>query len=106
MRLPLHATALVLGLAAALAACKPAQQQATTPGPATAEPARTATARRKRIREAVVAASDLLGNTPSVARSAYVDPRVLDLYEAGTVLDPVPRGTDAVDRAVAALLTQ
>ena len=73
---------------------------------ATAEPARTATARRKRNREAVVAASDLLGNTPSVARSAYVDPRVLDLYEAGTVLDPVPRGTDAVDRAVAALLTQ
>ena len=73
---------------------------------AAAEPARTATARRKRIREAVVAASELLGNTPTVARSAYVDPRVLDLYESGTVLDPVPRGTDAVDRAVAALLTQ
>jgi DNA topoisomerase IB len=62
------------------------------------------TARKRRIREAVVAASELLGNTPTVARSSYVDPRVIDLFESGTVLDPVPRGQDSLDRAVAALL--
>ena len=30
----------------------------------------------------MVSASELLGNTPTVARSSYVDPRVLDLYVA------------------------
>jgi DNA topoisomerase-1 len=64
----------------------------------------SASGRRRRIREAVVAASELLGNTPAVARSAYVDPRVVDLFESGTVLDPVPRGPDALDRAVVRLL--
>ena len=72
---------------------------------ATAEPATSATARKKRVRAAVVAASELLGNTPTVARSSYVNPRIIDLYEAGTVLDPVPRSADAIDRAVAKLLT-
>ncbi|WP_246004849.1 DNA topoisomerase IB [Nocardioides marmorisolisilvae] len=60
--------------------------------------------RRRRIREAVTEASELLGNTPTVARSSYVDPRVIDLFESGTVLDPVPRGPDALDRAVVRLL--
>ena len=27
--------------------------------------------------------ADLLGNTPAVARAAYVDPRVVEAYEAG-----------------------
>jgi DNA topoisomerase IB len=27
--------------------------------------------------------SEHLGNTPAVARSSYVDPRVIDLYEDG-----------------------
>ena len=66
----------------------------------------SATARKRRVREAVVAASQLLGNTPTVARSSYVDPRVLDLFESGTVLDPVPRGRDALDRAVVRLLAE
>ncbi|GAC1381895.1 MAG: DNA topoisomerase IB [Marmoricola sp.] len=63
-------------------------------------------ARQRRLREAIVAASDLLGNTPTVARSSYVDPRVVELFEQGVVLDPVPRSENAVDRAVAALLAQ
>ncbi len=71
---------------------------------ATGPVAKSATARKRRVREAVVVAAELLGNTPTVARASYVDPRVLDLYEAGTVLDPVPGGPDALDRAVAALL--
>lgn len=62
--------------------------------------------RQRRLREAIVAASDLLGNTPTVARSSYVDPRVLELFEQGVVLDPVPRTENAIDRAVAALLAQ
>ncbi|MCW2756201.1 MAG: topoisomerase [Marmoricola sp.] len=62
-------------------------------------------ARKSRIREAVDAAADLLGNTPAVARSAYVDPRVVDLFEAGTVLDPIPGGPDALERAVVQLIS-
>jgi len=64
----------------------------------------SAAGRKRRIREAVVAASELLGNTPTIARSAYVDPRVIDRFDSGTVLDPIPRGRDALDLAVARLL--
>ena len=34
---------------------------------------------------------EALGNTPAVARSAYVDPRVIDRYENGQT---VSRGTE------------
>jgi DNA topoisomerase-1 len=30
--------------------------------------------------------ADVLGNTAAVARSAYVDPRVVDQFENGTVV--------------------
>lgn len=40
------------------------------------------------IRAAHLAAAEVLHNTPAVARSSYVDPRVLAAYEAGIVLDP------------------
>lgn len=63
-------------------------------------------AQQRRLREAIVAASDLLGNTPTVARSSYIDPRVIELFEQGVVLDPIPRGENALDRAVAALLAK
>lgn len=36
---------------------------------------------------AVKAASDALGNTPAVARSSYIDPRVFARYRRGVVLD-------------------
>jgi DNA topoisomerase-1 len=71
---------------------------------ASGPPPTSQAARKRAIRAAVVEASELLGNTPTVARSSYVDPRVIELYEAGKVLDPVPRGADALDRAVVALL--
>jgi len=64
----------------------------------------SARARKRRVTEALAEAADLLGNTPTVARSSYVDPRVLDLFESGTVLAPLPGGPDALDRAVARLL--
>ena len=49
-------------------------------------PARTTTARRRAIRRAVVTVSDYLGNTPTMAKKAYIDPRVLDAYEAGATI--------------------
>lgn len=38
-------------------------------------------------REAVEAAADALGNTPAVARTSYIDPRVFDRYRAGERID-------------------
>lgn len=43
---------------------------------------------RQAIRQVLMEVAARLGNTPAVARSAYVDPRVLDLYRDGRVLDP------------------
>ena len=40
----------------------------------------------KNIKEAVIRVSERLGNTPSVARSSYIDPRVLDNYIEGRTL--------------------
>ena len=38
---------------------------------------------KKRIKNAVVAVSEKLGNTPSVARSSYIDPRIFEHYKNG-----------------------
>jgi DNA topoisomerase-1 len=78
-----------------------------------ARPATSKTAKAKQVRAAVVGASELLGNTPTVCRSSYVDPRVIDLYEGGTTIAPslaeLPddpdEARDHVDAAVVALLT-
>jgi DNA topoisomerase-1 len=78
-----------------------------------ARPATSKTAKAKRVRQAVVGASELLGNTPTVCRSSYVDPRVIDLYEGGTTIAPALSGLpedpeearDHVDAAVVALLS-
>ncbi len=67
------------------------------------EPHRTQRGRAGQVRAAVQEAADLLGNTPSVARSSYVDPRVIDLFEAGQTAGR-PRTEDGRDRAVVALL--
>jgi len=56
--------------------------------------------------------ANYLGNTPTVARSSYVDPRVIDLYEDGvTIAEAVHREYDtiedrqqALEQAVCALL--
>ncbi|WP_299672178.1 DNA topoisomerase IB [uncultured Polaribacter sp.] len=41
----------------------------------------------KNIRNAVVKVSEHLGNTPSVARSSYIDPRVIDEYTHGKTIN-------------------
>jgi DNA topoisomerase IB len=77
-----------------------------------AKPARSKTARNKVVRQAIVGASELLGNTPTVCRSSYVNPRVIDLYESdmtiAPALDKLPKDDDAardhIDRAVVELL--
>jgi DNA topoisomerase-1 len=52
------------------------------------------TARRRAINEAVKAVAAYLSNTPSVCRSAYIDPRVIDRFDSGDTI----RG--ALDREV------
>jgi DNA topoisomerase-1 len=42
--------------------------------------------RKRAIRKAVVEVSEYLGNTPTIARNSYIDPRVIDLYEDGTTI--------------------
>lgn len=37
----------------------------------------------KKIKDAVVKVSEILGNTPAVARSSYIDPRVIESYTEG-----------------------
>lgn len=41
------------------------------------------TARKRKLRKAIVATSEQLGNTPAVCRKSYICPRLLDEYEQG-----------------------
>ena len=58
--------------------------------------------------------AEYLGNTPALARSSYVDPRVLDAYDEGRTIGRVTRrdhpGADehtaALERAVLKLLRE
>jgi DNA topoisomerase IB len=43
----------------------------------------TKTARKRAVNRSVKAVAELLGNTPAVARRAYIDPRVFDRYDSG-----------------------
>ncbi|MDQ3155251.1 MAG: DNA topoisomerase IB [Actinomycetota bacterium] len=49
--------------------------------------AHSKSARKSAVTEAICVAADHLGNTPAVAKSAYVDPRIVDLFEDGIVID-------------------
>ncbi len=72
---------------------------------ADAPSAATKTARKRAIDRAVRGVSEMLGNTPAVARRSYIDPRVFDRYLSGWTiagalvhLDDIDI-TDAGDRA-------
>ena len=43
------------------------------------------------IKAAVQEVAEYLGNTPTIARNSYIDPRVIDLYEDGTTIASVAR---------------
>ncbi|MGA5464003.1 DNA topoisomerase IB [Mycobacterium sp. NPDC050041] len=54
----------------------------------------------KRVESAVMKeVSEELGNTPAVARTSYVDPRVVKAYEGGTTIAPAVRRADRTRRA-------
>ena len=59
--------------------------------------------RAKRVTAAVAEAADALGNTPTIARNSYIDPRVFDRYRAGEVIDT--RGGRAPEPALLELLS-
>lgn len=43
--------------------------------------------RTRTVRAAVVRTSELLGNTPAVAKSSYIDPAILDRFHASELID-------------------
>lgn len=51
------------------------------------EPEATERDRKWAVKEAVEAVAAHLQNTPTIARNSYVDPRVIDLFEEGKVLE-------------------
>jgi DNA topoisomerase IB len=55
------------------------------------EPGDTKASRRRAVKAAVEEVSTYLGNTPTIAKNSYIDPRVLDLYESGTTIGEVAR---------------
>lgn len=55
---------------------------------ASEEPGDTKRSRQRAVKAAVLEVSEYLGNTPTIAKNSYVDPRVIDLYESGTTIDP------------------
>ncbi|MEI8411899.1 MULTISPECIES: DNA topoisomerase IB [unclassified Kribbella] len=82
---------------------------------AQADPPTTKKALNAAVKDMLEEVSDHLGNTPAVARSSYVDPRVVTQYEEGrTIASAVKRHGDdlndedtraALERSVARLLT-
>lgn len=51
-------------------------------------PERTKSGKTGAVAQAMRDAADALGNTPTIARKSYVDPRIVDLYLTGTMVDP------------------
>lgn len=72
----------------------------------------TITARKRAVKAAVIAVAGYLGNTLTVARNSYIDPRVLDLFDSGTTIAAVARRSHpdpsarqaALERAVLRML--
>jgi DNA topoisomerase IB len=79
---------------------------------ALADPGETKASRQRAVRAAVEEVAEYLGNTPTIAKNSYIDPRVIDLFEAGTTIaeaartrhrDPARRQA-ALERAVLDML--
>jgi DNA topoisomerase IB len=52
----------------------------------TDEPGETKASRKRAVAAAMREVAEYLGNTPALARSSYVDPRVVDAYEEGRTI--------------------
>jgi DNA topoisomerase IB len=76
----------------------------------TDEPGRTKASRKRAVSSAMKEVSEFLGNTPTLARTAYVDPRVVEAYERGRTIkvrgsyDTDDARQAALERAVLKLL--
>lgn len=67
------------------------------------DPPRAQRARTRVVTGIVRDVAEELGNTPAVARSSYIDPRLFDLWEHGETIGPT-RTRSAAERAVLDLL--
>ncbi len=78
----------------------------------------TATSRRRVVNAAVKTVAAYLGNTPAVCRASYIDPRVIDRYQAAVTIAPAlerlpdgpelanPRTRARIEAAVLELLAE
>ena len=78
----------------------------------------TATSRRRVVNAAVKTVAAYLGNTPAVCRASYIDPRVIDRYQASVTIAPAlerlpdgpelanPRTRARIEAAVLELLAE
>ena len=70
----------------------------------TQEPGGSAASRKRAVTATMKEVASFLGNTPTLARSSYVDPRVIDAYEEGrTIGRATGRSYDSPDERQAAL---
>ncbi|MDJ0355050.1 DNA topoisomerase IB [Paenarthrobacter sp. PH39-S1] len=65
-------------------------------------PQRKVMDRKKAISRAIEEAAGVLGNTPTIARKSYVDPRILDHFTSGETIDP--RRPDSTESELRSLL--
>jgi DNA topoisomerase-1 len=76
----------------------------------TGEPGQTKASRKRAVSAAMKEVSEFLGNTPTLARTSYVDPRVVEAYERGRTIkvrgkyDTDDARQAALERAVLKLL--
>ena len=81
---------------------------------ATPEPGHTRASRKRAVAATMREVAEYLGNTPALARSSYVDPRVVDAYEEGRTIASAVRRKAAtpgerqtiLERAVLRLLRE
>ena len=77
---------------------------------ASEEPGETKASRKRAVSGAMKEVAEFLGNTPTLARTAYVDPRVVEAYERGRTItvranyDTADARQAALERAVLKLL--
>jgi DNA topoisomerase I len=70
-------------------------------------PQPTKAKRKRAVSHAMKQVAGLLGNTPTVARASYVDPRVVELYDEGKVADVDPdEPREKAEEEVLDLLTE
>jgi DNA topoisomerase IB len=70
--------------------------------------------RKRRVSAAVAEVADHLGNTPTVCRSSYIDPRVIDCFHIGDTIGPAlakskssgPAADRRIEKAVIAMLSR